>query len=179
VYPSEVRASHNPTIRAAALARALVRDALRHAPHGYRAFAAIQHFFPAAANNAVLASAPGGSFITRLLTDLSEVPVSRQATLYTFGPHLLQLAVRDFVPPALQLFPPCVFYPLGPEICEHWFRDYRHPDLTRVLSRDTRVVHWYRSNRTEWLTPFIDPAYVRAHAKSQLWSALALPFVSD
>jgi hypothetical protein len=179
VFPADVRASLNPFIRGAALARSLVRDGLRRVPHGYRAFAAIQSVFPSAVNNAVFASAAGGGFITRLLSDLVELPAARQATLFAIGPHLLQSAARDFAPPALQVFPPSVFYPLGPEICEHWFRKQTHPDLTSVLSRDTRVVHWYRSNRTDALTPAIDPDYVRAHAGEQLWSALALPFVGS
>jgi hypothetical protein len=177
VFPSQVRASRNPAIRGLALARSLVRDALRRVPRGYRAFAAIQRFYPSALNNAVLGSAPRGAFITRLLSSLIELPAARQATLFAIGPHLLQSAAADFAPPALRVLPPAFFYPLGPQICEHWFRSHRSPDLTRVLSAQTRVVHWYRSNRTEWLTPLIDPAYVHAHADRQLWSALARPFV--
>jgi hypothetical protein len=156
-----------------------VRDGLRRVPHGYRAFTTIQRVFPAAVNNAVFASAAGGGFITRLLSDLAELSTARQATLFAIGPHLLQSAARDFAPPALQVFPPAVFYPLGPEICEHWFRKQSHPDLASVLSRETRVVHWYGSNRTDSLTSSIDPHYVRAHASQQLWSALALPFVGS
>jgi hypothetical protein len=179
VYPAQVRTSRNPAVRGAALARQLLRDVLRRAPRGYHAFAAVQRFYPAALNNAVLASAPGGAFVTRLLEDLVALPVQHQAKLYTIGPHLLQTAARAFLPPELRVLPPPVFYPLGPEICEHWFRTTTRPDLTRVLSPETRIVHWYRSNRTQHLTEQINPDYVRAHADCQLFSALALPFVSS
>jgi hypothetical protein len=73
--------------------------------------------------------------------------------------------------------PPRVFYPLGPEISEHWFRKVSSADLNDVLWPETLLVHWYASVRTKHILPLIDPAYVRQNAKTQLFSALALPFV--
>ena len=46
-----------------------------------------------------------------------------------------------------------------------------------IFSGDTRIVHWYASVRTKKIVPQIDPAYVRRNARTQLFSALALPFV--
>jgi hypothetical protein len=40
---------------------------------------------------------------------------------------------------------PHVFYPLPPEISEHWFRIGRSVRLDAVLLPETRVVHWYAS----------------------------------
>jgi hypothetical protein len=73
-----------------------------------------------------------------------------------------------------------VFYPLAPEISRHWFRvrdGRRSPaELERVLSPESRVVHWYGSTRSPVPTSSIDPAYIRANAGRQLFSTLALPF---
>ena len=95
---------------------------------------------------------------------------------FALGTHLLQDAVSRHTG-LIEVHPAPVFYPLGPEISEHWFRSVRKPKLDAVLSPATRVVHWYASVRTRDLVPQVDPDWVRAHADRQLFSALALPFV--
>ena len=90
------------------------------------------------------------------------------------------LASPGLAPPDLTVHGPEVFYPLGPEMSRHWFhlRAGRARDLQRVLLPETRVVHWYSSADSGRVTARIDPAYVRDNAERQLFSALALPFVS-
>ena len=66
---------------------------------------------------------------------------------------------------------------MRPVISAHWFRTRARADLASVIGEHTRLVHWYRSVDTKDLVPLIDPDYVRNNAETQLFSALALPFV--
>lgn len=77
----------------------------------------------------------------------------------------------------LEVHPPPVFYPLGPEISEHWFRLRQEVALPSVLAPQTRVVHWYASVRTRAIVPRVDAGYVRRHRHDQLFSALVEPLV--
>ena len=177
VYPASVRRSRNPLVRVPALLRSVARDALREAPGGWRAFRHVERFYPTAVNNAVLASAPGHAFIRTLLEAMTDVPPDRRLRRFSLGTHLLQQTVAEYRGPGLRVHPPPVFYPLGPEISSHWFRTVDEPRLDDVLHPTTHVVHWYASVRTRDIVPRIDPAYVRARARHELFSALALPFL--
>lgn len=177
VFPAAVKRSWNPGVQLMAQVRNGVREVLGYVPNGWAAFRAIERFYPSAANGAVMASAPGGDFVTRAMQRLVELPPAVQARKNGIGPHLMQEIAPQLAPPALVVHPPPVFYPLGPEVSRHWFhvRDGRAP-LAKVLLPETRVVHWYGSIRTRTLTSRIDPDYVRANAGRQLFSELALPF---
>ena len=182
IYPLRVRGSWNPAVRGLALIRTGLRIALRSVPDGWAAFRRIERFYPRAVNNAIIASAPGSRFISRALDRLVELPPHRQAARCGIGPHLLQEIAPDMAPPQVMVHPPEVFYPLAPEISRHWFRVRRRErglDVERALSPATRVVHWYGSTRAPLPLSAIDPAYVRAHAFRQLFSALVLPLVDS
>jgi hypothetical protein len=177
VFPGTVRWSRNPAVQLLALLRNGLRDLFALAPRGWAAFRAVERFYPSAVNNAVIGSAPRSRFATRALERITELPPEIQARFCGIGPHLLQELATQFTRPELVVHPPAVFYPLGPVISRHWFylREGGGP-LARVLLPDTRLVHWYASIRTQVLTSGIDPAYVRANARRQLFSELALPF---
>lgn len=155
-----------------------LRDGYRRLPDGWRRFRNVQDRYPRAVNNAVLASAPGHPFTRGLLQAMVDLPERRQTKSYALGTHLLQEQVAAYTGEGLVVHRPEVFYPLGPEISEHWFRPCKQPRLDQVLSRDTRVVHWYASVRTRHIVDRINPDFVRAHADSQLLSALADPFLA-
>ena len=176
VLPPEVVRSRNPAVWAAAGLRLAVRDVLRRVPGGHRAFGRIQDLFPAAVNNAVLASEPGHPFVLDLLRRMVELPAARRLVRFALGTHLLGDAITTTNKCKPVVHPPAVFYPLAPEISEHWFREDRRPRLEGAVAAETVSVHWYASVRTAALVPRIDPAYVRARAGRQLFSALALPF---
>jgi hypothetical protein len=180
VWPASVRRSRRPLVLAAGLARAGVREVCRVLPDGWRRFRSIESHYPAAANNAVLAAAPGHAFVRRLLANMLAVPTERRTVRFALGTHLLQDTLAEDREPDLCVLPPSVFYPLGPEISHHWFRLRRTlPPLREVIADDTLVVHWYASVRTHKLVPRIDAQYVRAHADRQLFSALALPLLDE
>lgn len=152
------------------------RDLLRRLPEGQRHFRAIERWFELAPNNAVLGAHSGHPLLHALLRAMLTMEPERQLERYALGTHLLQQHVHAFTPEQLTLHPPETFYPLGPEISEHWFRLRARPDLSGVLAPSTRLVHWYASVRTRQLVPKLDAAYVRAHASRQLLSALIAPY---
>jgi hypothetical protein len=178
VWPASVRRSGDLPSKLASVARAGVRDLHRRLPGGWRRFRRVEALYPRAVNNAVLGAEPGHPFVRRLLEGMIAVPASRRLVRFALGTHLLQDVVAHEREPDLAVLPPRVFFPLGPEISEHWFRVGRGaPPLDEVLSRDTKIVHWYASVRTKKIVPRIDADYLRAHADRQLFSALALPLL--
>ena len=154
-----------------------LREAGRLWPDGWRWFRSVESWYPLAVNNAVLGAEPGHPLITGLLQAMVDLPAERRLVPYALGTHLLQDQVAAYAGGDLVVHPPSVFFPLGPEISQHWFRMRAHPPVDEVLAPDTKVVHWYASVRTRKVVPQIDPAYVRANADRQMFSALALPFV--
>jgi hypothetical protein len=107
---------------------------------------------------------------------MARVPAERRMVRFALGTHLLQEQVAEYRGGDLVVQPPAVFYPLAPEISEHWFRPTRRVALDELLGRETRVVHWYASVRTKQLVPRIDPAWVDAHAGDVPFAALARRF---
>jgi hypothetical protein len=157
--------------------RRLIRSALRELPQGWRAFRWVERFYPTAVNNAVLGSEPGHPFLADLVARMVALPRERRPIRYALGTHLLQQAVAGYQGSDLRIMEPHTFYPLGPEISIHWFRHTWHARIAEVLRPDTVLVHWYASVRTGSIVPAIDPDYVRARSKTQLFSALASAFV--
>lgn len=177
VFPETVKRSKDPRVKARAYAQTALRDVCRRLPYGYRAFRRVEDHYPQAANNAVLGAGAGHPFVGDMLERMVALPPERHTVRFALGTHLLQAAVAGWRGEGLRVYAPEVFYPLGPEISEHWFRRTLFPRLDEVLTPETRVVHWYASVRTKKIVPRIDPGYVRENAKFQLFSKLALPFV--
>lgn len=164
-------------LRPSALARVAVRDALRRVPGGFRLFRRVERHYPARANNAVLGAEPRAAFLGDLLSRMSAFPAARRRVRYALGTHLLQTAVAEWGGAGLTLLPPPAFFPLGPEISEHWFRLRPRVDLSEVVSAETYLVHWYASVRSAPHVAKLTPEFIRRHAERQLFSALALPTV--
>lgn len=173
-FPATTMRSLHPGRWAKAWALTALRDGVRRLPDGWQYFRKLQALYPTAVNNAVLAARPGHPFVEGLLEAMLALPARRQKRRYALGTHLLQQQVAAYGGDDLQVHPPEVFYPLGPELSQHWFRRCRSPRLDEVLSPQTRVVHWYASVRTRRFVDRIDPAYVQDHQTSQRLSALAL-----
>jgi Glycosyltransferase sugar-binding region containing DXD motif len=181
VFPGELKRSRSPLRWGAAFARTALRDLCRRAPEGWKHFRRIEHHYPRAANNAVLGAEPGHPLLLEMLARMASTPREQQTVRFALGTHLLQAVLRDAegteAARGLRVHEPPVFYPLGPEISEHWFRFTPQPRPSEAVLPETRVVHWYASVRTETIVEHIDADYVRANAGRQLFSALALPFV--
>jgi hypothetical protein len=157
----------------------LLRDVLRRLPDGYRAFRRFETLYGLAPNNAVLGARPNHPFMLSLLDGMLRLPRARAVQRYSLGTHLLQETVANFRGSGLVVHPPEVFYPLGPEISQHWFRLRNHVDLTSVLTPETRLVHWYASARTRKIANRIDPEYVLHNEQHQLLSALLAAYARE
>lgn len=175
VFP--VHAAYGPLsrVRPAALLRMAARDALRRLPEGHRLFRRIERFYPAAPNNAVLASEPRHAFVADLLARMAALPREQRRVRYALGTHLLQTAVREWNGAGLRVLPPEAFFPLAPEISEHYFRLRPHVDVRAAIGDESFVAHWYASVRTDRHVARLNADFIRAHATRQLYSALALP----
>ena len=177
-WPSFVRRSRSPALWARHLALDVIRKVFRRMPNGWKAFRHIERFYTINVNNAVM----GAEVNSRLFSDYLHAMVllspEHQAQRYALGPKLLQEVVNRYENNDLTIHDPLVFYPLAPEISEHWFRVIRPVLLNTVLSSETCVVHWYASVRTRSLVAQITPAYIRENHGRQLYSALVHSCVS-
>jgi hypothetical protein len=173
-FPATLDHSKNPLAWGRALLLTTARDLLRRSRQGVRWFRGIQQLFPAAANNAVLGAEANHPFLRELCQRMLELSPGDSRRRYALGTSLLQHALATTLASDLTQHSPEVFYPLGPEMSEHWFRLDTGATLDQVLAAETRVVHWYASVRTRELAPRIDPDWIRRHRERQLLSALLL-----
>ncbi len=173
VWPHFVRSSKSPLLWSRSVALSLVRSAFRRVPEGYRGFSLVSGAYYLGVNGAILGGEPRSPFLCAYLDAMTQVPIDRLFKKHALGTHLLQEQVDLYRGTDLVVHPPEVFYPLPPEISEHWFRTQKRPvDLKHALHKDTVVAHWYASVRTKPVIPQIGPDYVRKNAKTQLYSAL-------
>lgn len=171
-FPASLEGSKNPLRWAAALARTGLRDLTRRSANGVDWFHEIRSLYPLAANNAVLGAEPGHPFLRELCGRMLALTDQQYQRRYALGTSLLQHALRETACSRVTLHPPSYFYPLGPELSEHWFRFDSAARLEDVLTENTYVVHWYASVRTKSIAPQVDPAWVERHRDRQLLSAL-------
>jgi hypothetical protein len=178
VLPAATKRSLRPDVQLVAAVRLGVRELCRRQRRGWRTFRRLERFYPRAANNAVLAAEPGHWFLRDLLHRMVTMPPGRQLVRYALGTHLLQEAAAACADPTVRVLPPPVFYPVGPEISEHWFREDGTARAADLLRPESLVVHWYASVRTQDIVPTLTPERVRALAPRQAFSELALPFAT-
>lgn len=180
VWPQAARASRSPLRLARAAALDLLRKLLRALPGGWRGFRRVERLYAPSVNNAVMGAAPGAALMAAYLRAMVALDPARQTAAYGLGPHLLLDIVGDAAPAHVTIHPSRAFYPLPPEISEHWFRHRRRAvDLRPVLSADTLLVHWYASVRTRARVATIDPDTVLRHRRHELYSALVCACIPD
>lgn len=174
VLPYQIKDSRDPRVLAVAGLRMAAREFCRRLPDGWRLFRHLEPFYPAAANNAIVGCTPRHPLAMALLDGMIQTPPERRLVRFALGTHLLQrtLELPD-IAAKVEMCPPRVFYPIGPEVSEHWFRRTQEPALAEALYPDTLVVHWYASVRTKEIVPRLSPSYVEEHQHQQLFSALA------
>lgn len=173
VWPGFVRASYSPALWARSLGLGLLRKPMRYVANGWKLFKYVEHLYYHGINGAVMGAEANAPLLTDYLFAIAAVPSRQQAQPNALGPNLLQKIIADGDYDDLVIHPPDVFYPMPPEISEHWFRFRPEVDLDAVLKAESRVVHWYASVRTKSRVAAIDPAYVLEHRQRQLYSALA------
>lgn len=168
VWPGWVRKSRNPFVWARALGLDVLRKGLRVLPGGWRGFRLVENWYFRGINNAVLGGVAGAPLFAAALRAMAALP-DQNISAYALGPDLFQRLVADVA--AVVVHKPGIFYPLPPEISEHWFR-FGRAGITAVLRPETLVVHWYASVRSRAHVARIDPDFIRAHRQNQLYAAL-------
>ena len=179
VWPHFVRMSRSPARWARSLILDLLRKAMRRMTDGWKGFRHIERFYYRGVNNAVMGAEPNSRLFARYLRAMLTVTPESLRQAYALGPDLLQDVVDRDRPDDLVIHHPRVFYPLPPEISEHWFRTGDDIRLDSVLSAEGSIVHWYASVRTKSRVALITPIDVRKHRKHQLYSALVYSCVSN
>lgn len=181
VWPHWVYQSRSPLVWSKHLGLDVLRKALRRAPGGWRAFRAVEGWYVPSVNNAVMGAVPGAPLFAAVLRAMAALPDHETPGPYALGPDLYQTLLDAAPMPGLVIHEPACFYPLPPEISEHWFRSCRNAPVAvgRVLSPQTRVAHWYGSVRTKPYVARISPDYVRAHRRTQLYSALVCALLPE
>ncbi len=172
VWPQAARISRSPSVLARHIALDILRKILKASPHGWKRFRRVQGLYPLGVNNAIMGCVAGSGFMAEYLRAMLDLPSQRQAQRYALGPQLLQDVIRYHQADDVTIHPPETFYPLPPEISEHWFRRLRAPKPDQVISATTCVVHWYASVRTRGLVAEMSPSYVLQNRGNQLYSAL-------
>jgi hypothetical protein len=181
VWPHWVYQSRSPLLWAKHLGLDVLRKALRRTPGGWRPFRWVEGWYVPAVNNAVMGGMPEAPLFAAVLRAMAALPEAEAPGPYALGPDLYQ-ALLDAAPlPGLVVHEPACFYPLAPEISEHWFRPCRNAKaaLGKVIGPQTRVAHWYGSVRTKPYVAQISPEYVRANSGHQLYSALLCDILPD
>jgi hypothetical protein len=166
-----------PAERVLSWARSGASSMFGNVPHGWRPFRLLEPLYPKAATGAVLASIPEHPFIDATLRAMASLSPSERREPNVVA-EILKSRVESYDGLDLIVHPPAVFYPLAADVSRHWFKIVdRLPPLDEVVGDDTHVVHWYASGHDRETLGRIDEDYVRAHAGSQLFSAVAQAFV--
>jgi len=179
VWPQQHGRARSPFLLVRQLILNALRKICRKLPRGWVLFKRIERFYFQSVNNAIMGSELQSTFISDYIQSMLHLPHERQLARYALGPHLLQEVAARHSGSDLTIYEPTIFYPLAPEISEHWFRISSMMKLGKVLSRQTRVVHWYASVRTNQRITQITPDYIRKHRKRQMYSALVHAAIKD
>lgn len=172
VWPPSARSSWSPMVLGKHLLLDLLRKTCRRMPGGWRAFRRFERFYVQSLNNAVMGAEARSPLLAAYLSAMASLPHDLALQPYALGPHLLNDVVQRSDPGPLVIQEPRVFYPLAPEISEHWFRTVRSIPLATILLTETRIVRWYASVRTRERVASITPTSVLKNRDRQLYSAL-------
>ena len=133
IWPHFARTSRSPALLARSLTLDVTRKMMRRMPGGWRIFRRIENFCYRGINNAVMGAEADSPLFENYLHAMLAVPPQHQLQPYALGPDLLQEVVGRYARDDLTIHEPHVFYPLPPEISEHWFHISRHVRLEAVL----------------------------------------------
>jgi len=181
VWPYWVKTSRSPVVWAGTLLLDLMRKAMRLMPEGWRAYRHVEGLYYRGINGAIMGGEARAPLFGIYLRHMVAMPDHEQARPNALGPDLLQELIDADLIPDLKIYEPEYFYPVAPEISEHWFRPCRNAPqaLEKVLGSETVVVHWYGSVRTKPYVAVINPEYILKHRQNQLYSALAAQVLPD
>lgn len=174
VWPYWVKTARSPLPWVRAIALDLLRKTLRRMPNGWRLFCPLRGLYFKAVNNAIIGGHANAPLFKIYLQNMLSIPNSLQNKLYAIGPDMLQNMIATKQIEHLKIYKPVTFYPLPPEISEHWFRPCKNAQasLKKAIQPQTLIVHWYASVRAKPYASQIKPDYILKNQNNQLYSAL-------
>jgi len=140
-----------------------LRDMCVRWPRGYRLFHKVEPWYYQAVNNAVLGAVAQNLLITEALQTIAQMTPQERMIRYRMGTHLLQLLTGNKNSSRMKVLPASAFYPLGPEICNHWFRESSGPDWQNLVGADTYIIHWYQSVEERFLKSSLNEKWLHEH----------------
>jgi len=173
--PRELFASINPFAYMACGLRFAWRFFCTYCPGGEQIFRKTERFFSQSANNAVLASEAKNPIIAKAFEIINSMPEKEKLKRYRLGTHLLQNITQNKSSEFMEVLPSSYFYPLGPEICRHYFLNGTAKRLNKMLLPHTRIVHWYNSVEHRFLSEPLNADWIKKHPTSA-FAKMAKPF---
>jgi len=171
--PGDLFGSRNPVRWLAAGLRLALREGCVRMDSGVEVFRRLEPHFAHAVNNAVLGSRPGNPIIARAFELIERMDPASRERRYRLGTHLLQQLTHNRSGPDMEVLPAEYFYPLGPEISAHWFREGSASRVESLIGTETRIVHWYSSVEERVGLRRIDESYIRSHVDRTAFARLA------
>lgn len=172
--PRELFKSINPFAYLLCGLRFAWRFFCTYCPSGEQIFRKTEKFFSQSANNAVLASEAKNPIIVNAFKEINLMKESTRLRRYRLGTHLLQSITHNKSSEFMEVLPSSYFYPLGPEICRHYFLDGSGKRLSKMLLPETRIVHWYNSVERRFLSEPLNVAWTLKHPSSAFTILLPL-----
>jgi hypothetical protein len=148
--------------------------------HGYRWNRHLLKYYSLAANNAVMGARAGHPLLREMLRRAAALPPAEWKKRFRLGTHLLQETLPAFATEThhidgVRVLPPEYFYPVGPRVSNHYFRDYDDPRevAAEIIGEQTHVIHWYASVSDLNARGY---AHIRASSGRNVYSLLCSPF---
>lgn len=157
IYPMHIKNSRNIIAHVKAFFKGIIRDLCRRSKSGWKYFKKIEKFYYTAPNNAVIGSEPSHPFIIDMINKIILMDDSLKFKRYALGTHLLQKEYIDNPDSSVKALDCDYFFPVGPEVSQHWFSDSTTATTQELLADRTVSVHWYASVRTKNIVPLLTP----------------------
>ena len=177
--PASVLASRNPLVWARAGTVMAARDLLSRVPGGLAPWRRVEGACHLAANNAVVAAAPGNRVLVASLRRAAAMSTADATRMYALGPKLLEHVTGNRSSGDFRLYPPEAFYPYPPEICWHLFRLDNPATPETAFDEATWLVHLYDSVVKRRNGRPIDVAFLRERRRRSLFGRMVEPWLDE
>ena len=165
-FPQELYNSKNPFFYLFAWIRFFWRFLCVYLPRGEQIFRLTERFYSFCASNAILGSEAKNVFFERVFATINEMEEKEQLKRYRLGTHVIQKATKNKSSEIMEMLPPAYFYPVGPDVSVHLFRDGSAKRLNKILLPQTRIVHWYNSVENKFLHQQLNLKWIEEHSTS-------------
>ena len=143
------------------------RDLCTRFPNGYKWFRKTQDLYPLCANNAVMGFESYHPLLKQFFLEIEAMSSKDQYKRFHLGTHLIQKTTAKFSQHNISMLDYSYFYPLGPELSNHWFQFPNANWKEEFLYSNTKVVHWYHSVETRLIerkwNKKLNEEFVRQH----------------